>query len=554
VSSDASIPVAMVPLADIAPSATNPRKTFDKIALEELTESVRQHGVLQPILVRRWPADRKWPTALGGAAKLPANAYEVVAGERRLRAAVGASLPEIPVLVRDLDDTAVIEIQVIENLQRTDLHPLDEAEGYSRLLSAKSGYDVARIAERVGRSVSYVYDRLKLMALVEDARELFRSGALPAGHAIILSRLKPEDQARALRRDEDGLGGLWSHERLLFNPDDDGDEAPAAGTVVDKYRQALKPVSAKELQSWVDANVRLAAEEADRMLFPELVDTVSAAAERAEQVVRITHETLTPEAAKAGPKIILGRSWKRADGQHGSKACGHSVIGTIEIGPARGEVLRVCVDKQRCTVHWNDLIKARKKREKDVATSGAKGEDREALRRSRADEDARRRDAEAARWVRGRPEILQAVAVVIRKAPTGAGSALGKFILGYFRDSAWRSLDNLTREAEKLCPPGKTAADLVRYMALYTFVDAALDGDSGEIVRAAKAFGVDAKKIVDRVAAAAPPPAKCRKCGCTEDKACPGGCAWAKEPDPKTGLGLCTSCVPAKKAKPGKAA
>lgn len=167
-------------LSEIHESATNPRRSFDKAALEELTESVRKHGVLQPILVR--PNDQ---------------GYELVAGHRRFRAASAAGLDEIPAVVRELDDREVLEIQVVENLQREDLHPLEEAEGYRRL-HEDFEYSVDELAAKVGKSKSYVYARMKLCAIAGKARELFLEGKLDASRALLIARIPvPElaDQA-----------------------------------------------------------------------------------------------------------------------------------------------------------------------------------------------------------------------------------------------------------------------------------------------------------------------------------------------------------------------
>lgn len=169
-----------LPLSEIHESATNPRRTFDKAALEELTESVRKHGVLQPILVR--PNDQ---------------GYELVAGHRRFRAATAAGLAEIPAVVRELGDREVLEIQVVENLQREDLHPLEEAEGYRRL-HEEFEYSVDELAAKVGKSKSYVYARMKLCAIAGKARELFLEGKLDASRALLIARIPvPElaDQA-----------------------------------------------------------------------------------------------------------------------------------------------------------------------------------------------------------------------------------------------------------------------------------------------------------------------------------------------------------------------
>jgi ParB family transcriptional regulator, chromosome partitioning protein len=165
----------------IEESSTNPRKTFDAKQLEDLTASVKEKGVIVPILVR------------------PVGAtFEVVAGARRFRAAKKAGLNQIPAIIRNLADDQALEAQVIENLQRADVHPLEEAEGYQALID-KHKYDVDTIAAKVGKSVSYVYQRLKLCELIPSAKAAFLGGRITAGHAVLIARLQPADQADALK-------------------------------------------------------------------------------------------------------------------------------------------------------------------------------------------------------------------------------------------------------------------------------------------------------------------------------------------------------------------
>jgi ParB/RepB/Spo0J family partition protein len=173
----------MMLLAQIEPSKTNPRKLFDKAKLAELTESVKKHGVLQPPLVR--------PSPDGG------GQFELVAGERRWRAAKAAGLVEMMTICRPLSDREALEIQVIENLQRADLHPLEEAEGYERLLTEHE-YTATTIADKVGKSATYVYARLKLCALTAANRKLFYNGKLNPSTALLLARIPvPELQDEA---------------------------------------------------------------------------------------------------------------------------------------------------------------------------------------------------------------------------------------------------------------------------------------------------------------------------------------------------------------------
>lgn len=172
-----TIPVS---LAVIKPSPTNPRENFPADKMAELVESVRLHGVLQPILLRPWPEDYPHPE--------PRPEYEIVAGERRFRAAKAAGLANIEAKVRKLSDTEVLEIQIIENLQRADLHPMEEAIGYERMLESY-GYTAESLADKIGKSKAYVYARVKLTALCHEARKAFYAGKLNPSTALLIARI-----------------------------------------------------------------------------------------------------------------------------------------------------------------------------------------------------------------------------------------------------------------------------------------------------------------------------------------------------------------------------
>lgn len=175
-----------VPIEMIHPSPFQTRRRFDESEMEALVESMREKGVLQPILVRRHPET--------------AEAYQIVAGERRWRAAQQARLHEVPVIIKDLADREVLEISLIENIQREDLSALEEAEGYRRLLEefSRTQEELARV---VGKSRSHVANLIRLLALPEPVKELLDSGALTAGHARALLKVgKPEALAREVVR------------------------------------------------------------------------------------------------------------------------------------------------------------------------------------------------------------------------------------------------------------------------------------------------------------------------------------------------------------------
>ncbi|MEI6986634.1 MAG: ParB/RepB/Spo0J family partition protein, partial [Rhodospirillaceae bacterium] len=160
-----------LPVEFIHPGRFQPRRKFDEEAIAELAQSVREKGILQPLLVRRSP-DK-------------ANHYEIIAGERRWRAAQAAGLHEVPVVLRDLSDREALEISIIENVQRQDLTALEEAEGYRRLLD-EFKHTQEDLARALGKSRSHVANTLRLMALPEPIKLMLHDGQLTAGHARAL--------------------------------------------------------------------------------------------------------------------------------------------------------------------------------------------------------------------------------------------------------------------------------------------------------------------------------------------------------------------------------
>lgn len=164
----------LLPIDQVHPGKFQPRRRFDEEALTALVESVRERGILQPLLVRKDPA------------ALPGNSsYEIIAGERRWRAAQLAGLHEVPVLVRTLSDREALEIALVENIQRADLTPLEEAEGYKRLMDEFS-HSQEDLARSVGKSRSHVANMLRLLALPDEVKQMVQDGQLSMGHARAL--------------------------------------------------------------------------------------------------------------------------------------------------------------------------------------------------------------------------------------------------------------------------------------------------------------------------------------------------------------------------------
>lgn len=172
------------PIEAFCPSPTNPRTRFGGPEDEALAANVKQHGIIQPLVVRHWPGteDRAWAEGYDFAP------YEIVCGHRRYRAAKAAGLDEIPYILKELTDEQVATIQLIENLQREDLDALDEAEGYQRMIR-DHGYSADRLADEIGKSRSYIYGRLKLTSLCPAGKAAMRAGRLEESIALLLARI-----------------------------------------------------------------------------------------------------------------------------------------------------------------------------------------------------------------------------------------------------------------------------------------------------------------------------------------------------------------------------
>lgn len=171
-----------VPIEFVSPNPKNPRRSFGEADLADLAQSIREHGIVQPIVVRSAP--------------IPGR-YEIIAGERRWRAAQRAGLAEIPVIVREVNDRTALELAIIENVQRADLNPVEEAQGYQQLID-EHNYTQADLGQVIGKSRSHVANTLRLLKLPQAIRDMLVDGELSAGHARTL--VTAEDPAALARR------------------------------------------------------------------------------------------------------------------------------------------------------------------------------------------------------------------------------------------------------------------------------------------------------------------------------------------------------------------
>ena len=207
----------LLPLQKVEPNPDQPRRRFDEAALQELADSVRQHGIIQPLTVR----------------KLPSGFYQIIAGERRWRAARMAGLREVPVTVIEADDKKAMELALIENLQRADLDPIEEAQGYQQLMQ-EYGMTQSAVADRVGRSRPAVANALRLLALSAPVLDMVAGGAISAGHARAILTLPDENTQLAVAQRVQNLQlSVRQTELMCKNMSNPSRKEPAPAPAVD---------------------------------------------------------------------------------------------------------------------------------------------------------------------------------------------------------------------------------------------------------------------------------------------------------------------------------
>lgn len=229
-------PDSVLPLAQIRPNKGQPRKLFKPDELAELADSIKQNGVLQPILVRK-----------------KGDSYEIVAGERRYQAAREAGLEEVPVIIREISDDDVFKLALIENLQRSDLSPLEEASGYRQLIKEK-GLTQEELAKILSKSRSTITNTLRLLDLPEEVQELVDEGRLTAGHARAILAV-PSDEGRV------ALAHKVVSEHLSVRQTESLAATFSVNQDADRPRRAPLPQSfkraARQMRLALDTNVRV---------------------------------------------------------------------------------------------------------------------------------------------------------------------------------------------------------------------------------------------------------------------------------------------------------
>jgi ParB family transcriptional regulator, chromosome partitioning protein len=345
-----------LPILSLTESATNPRRTFDETALNELAESIKTQGVLSPLLVRS-----------------KGHSYEIVAGARRYRAAQLAGLDSVPVRIVELTDAQALETSIVENLQRRDVHPLDEATGYVSLLHLD--YTVEQIAAKCGKSPAYVAARARLAQLAPAVTEAFAKDEIGVGHAILLAKLQPDQQEEALAAcyQETYTNGSkpkrillpvrhlqqWIEHNILLElaaapfSKDDAQLVPEAGSCVDCPKRtghntllfaeigANQPDSCSDPKCYaakIDAHVKqtVAAK-------PKLVQISTAYGKPADGSPVIPRNKYV-EIRQDKPKGKNERDWPEY------KTCKYTAEAIVTEGTEKGETKKVCANPD-CPIH-----------------------------------------------------------------------------------------------------------------------------------------------------------------------------------------------------------
>lgn len=472
-----------IPLVLLVESGHNARHRFDPVKLEELASSIRQKGIVQPLVVR--------PFVLDGE-----NRFEIVAGARRYRASKLAGRTVVPCIVREYTDSDVLELQIIENIQREDLDPLEEAAGYAALIESNpSRYSAAFIADRIGREEKYVWDRMRLLALIDQAKKLLDERAITVSHATALSRLTPAQQKTLVHPD----GALWTSEAHRLSFEDDIDS-------INEY-DGLKPISVKELEVHIANHVRFNPKQAAEVAplefgeVAQLVEAAEAKPGRGKKVIHITQLSMVPADARDENERTFARaSWKRADGQDDdAPRCEHAQLGVVAVGPDYGQAFDVCTAKDKCDVHWGKERREKQRNEK-LRSSGQeeKAAAREDKHRQEQAEAAAKIDAAKEAFERAMPALVEALISQVKKSSPRVFSDL---VLTYVDRQ-----QDVAKIARAKLPAPRNGDAIVRQAALIVLLHELRAWQSWRTFpRVAKRFGIDVSKILKAQAQKAKP-------------------------------------------------
>lgn len=571
--------IQLLALSQLHPHPAN-RKRFDPKKLKELVDSIRKVGILAPLIVRASPGE---PTP--GAV---APSYELIAGQRRWCAAALAGVHRVFCIVRELTDDAALELLLTENLQREDLHPLEEATTYQAWLD-RPGHDVKELAARIGKSVTHVYSRLQLRQLTEESRAAVWAGQLPIGHALVLARLRPDQQKLAVDRvvNESWRGtptlasfttqAVRAGEVLADAPFDTKDATlcPAAGSCLAcpkrlHYTEGMFPELAAEIRKAVNDEGGTHDELAeDRCLDPgcyqekvgaHVAQSVAAArAKYGDRLVLLSARYGESWPAKASAPLPQGL-WNKAAQKAAGAVPGILVKADDMVsGLAAGALLWVQVKpRPKAGTHASTTVRTDRAPYHGAAET-TKREARCAIEQPRRIALAQAILAKVPRTI-DLPFLLEFILeerCVSRPAMVAAGKVLQV-------------------KAPSPLSPQSTPADVMHGLVLASCSEDLEMYSCGyepssprDLLRLAHHFGVNAKKILAehdaQVKAAAakaatksagtgekttPVKGTCQVCGCTEKTPCDftgddETCSWANKE-----LTLCTNCPAPKTTKP----
>lgn len=383
-----------LPIGQVSLSTTNPRKAFDEAKMLDLVNSIASKGIQQPLIVRRLSTKEE--------------GYECVAGERRFRAAQELNLSFLPCIIRELTDQEAFDLQIVENLQRVDIHPVEEAEAYAEIMASDPSITVDEVAARVGKAPGYVAQRLRLRTLELDAKLLFVKGHINLGHALLMARLEPADQIRAVwfmmgidpKQTKESLTQMIG--RRLENLSSGGNTDYRGRVRHDRGR--LVETTEAQLKLWIEQNVLLKLANvpwdldddllvklagpcttcpkrsgANAALFSDLTaeedicldptcfaakqqavvnSHTNAAKGQGEKLLKISaaHSEVKMDEPAVVDGVVVGRKavkegqWVPAN----SGSCPNVVEAVVVDGPDKGKLKSVCPD-QKCKVHKHKL-------------------------------------------------------------------------------------------------------------------------------------------------------------------------------------------------------
>ena len=481
-------------------SSSNPRKRFDENSLSELAASFKTQGILAPLLVR----------------ELDESKYEVIAGARRLRAAKLAKLEKVPVRVVKLTDAEAVEAQCVENLQREDIHPLEEALGFKFLLELGEPYNIAHIAARAGKSEAYIYGRLKLADLIPPVAEAFLKDEITIGHSLLIAKLQASQQQEAFAA---AFRGMWTSEG---------------------NSQVLIPV--RELAAWIESNILLQLasvpfEKQDETLVPTAgscvncpkrtgfnkllfadvrkdsctdpqcfrakVDAhIAKTMQKKPELVQISSAWNTREGAPLGRNryVELQIQKAKANGSAAKqppaqKPCEKMTEAIVMDGGNRGQIVKVCADPN-CRVHLVERPSPQR------------------LQRDRAQERKRIEKEKVAITARHRilAAILERVSVPMKKADLLTVAQHVLSAVAYNRITLLAKRHKLEVDKSNTSPvellqkhtSRYDESDLSRLLLEISLLDSAYssggDGDSDVLLNAAKRYRIDPEKMQKAVA------------------------------------------------------